>query len=138
MIRAVGAPPIATVARYSTSATLAIGGAPTARIIYQSLRAGRFTLSTLLIAALGAIAIGLLEEAAVLAVVFSTGQVLEEYASSRVRRSIHALMALAPPVARRLAPDGSLAASRSWCDPASGCPPTEPSCRAAPPSTRAR
>jgi len=91
-------------------ATVAIGGAPTARIIYQSLRAGRFTLSTLLIAALGAIAIGLLEEAAVLAVVFSTGQVLEEYASSRVRRSIHALMALAPPVARRLAPDGSLAA----------------------------
>jgi Cd2+/Zn2+-exporting ATPase len=91
-------------------ATVAIGSVPTGRIIYQSLRAGRFTLSTLLIAAFGAIAIGLLEEAAVLTVVFSTGQVLEEYASSRVRRSIHALMALAPPVAQRLAPDGSLQA----------------------------
>jgi Cd2+/Zn2+-exporting ATPase len=91
-------------------ATVAIGSVPTARIIYQALRAGRFTLSTLLIAAFGAIAIGLLEEAAVLTVVFSTGQVLEEYASSRVRRSIHALMALAPPIAQRLEPDGSLRA----------------------------
>ena len=66
------------------------------------------TISTLLLAAIGAVILGLYEQAAVLAVVFSLGQVLEEYASGRVRNSLRALMDLAPPVASRLGEDGAL------------------------------
>ena len=68
----------------------------------RALRTGRLTISTLLIAAaLGAIALGIIEEAALLVVVFSLGEVLEDYASDRARGAIRALMRLTPPFAQR-------------------------------------
>ena len=91
-------------------AALVIGGFYTAKAVVISLLARRVTISTLLLAALGAVILGLYEQAAVLAVVFSLGQVLEEYASGRVRNSLRALMDLAPPVASRLGEDGALTA----------------------------
>ena len=90
-------------------AALVVGGFYTARTVVVSLLARRVTISTLLLAAIGAVAIGLYEQAAVLAVVFSMGQVLEEYASGRVRNSLRALMDLAPPVASRVGRSGDLA-----------------------------
>jgi Cd2+/Zn2+-exporting ATPase len=89
-------------------AALVIGGFYTAKEVVVCLRAGRVTISTLLLAAIGAIILGLYEQAAVLAAVFSLGQVLEQYASGRVRNSLCALMDLAPPVASRLAEGGGL------------------------------
>ena len=65
-------------------AALVIGGFYTAKAVVISLLARRVTISTLLLA-VGAVVLGLYEQAAVLAVVFSLGQVLEEYASGRVR-----------------------------------------------------
>ncbi|MGE5292001.1 MAG: heavy metal translocating P-type ATPase [Micromonosporaceae bacterium] len=91
-------------------AALVVGGFYTARSVIVSLLARRVTISTLLLAAIGAVAIGLYEQAAVLAVVFSLGQVLEEYASGRVRNSLQALMNLAPPVASVPGADGTLTA----------------------------
>jgi Cd2+/Zn2+-exporting ATPase len=89
-------------------AALVVGGFYTAKAVVVSLLARRVTISTLLLAALGAVALGLYEQAAVLAVVFSLGQVLEEYASGRVRNSLRALMDLAPPVASRAEQNGTL------------------------------
>jgi Cd2+/Zn2+-exporting ATPase len=89
-------------------AALVVGGFYTAKAVVISLQARRVTISTLLVAAIGAVILGLYEQAAVLAVVFSLGQVLEEYASGRVRNSLRALMDLAPPVASRLGEDGGL------------------------------
>ena len=91
-------------------AALVVGGFYTAKSVIVSLLARRVTISTLLLAAIGAVAIGLYEQAAVLAVVFSLGQVLEEYAGGRVRNSLRALMNLAPPVASVPGPDGALTA----------------------------
>jgi Zn2+/Cd2+-exporting ATPase len=91
-------------------AALVVGGFYTAKSVIVSLLAQRVTISTLLLAAIGAVAIGLYEQAAVLAVVFSLGQVLEEYASGRVRDSLRALMDLAPPGANLLGENGALTA----------------------------
>ena len=91
-------------------AALVVGGFYTAKAVVISLLARRVTISTLLLAAIGAVILGLYEQAAVLAVVFSLGQVLEEYAGGRVRNSLRALMDLAPPVASRLGEDGTLTA----------------------------
>lgn len=90
------------------SSTL-IGGFYPARNGWGALRRGRLTINTLLVAATaGAIALGLREEAAMLVVIFSLGEVLEEYVSDRARGSIRALMELTPPSARRLAEDGAV------------------------------
>jgi Cd2+/Zn2+-exporting ATPase len=89
-------------------AALVVGGFYTAREVVIALRAGQVTISTLLLAAIGAVILGLYEQAAVLAVVFSLGQVLEQYASGRVRNSLRALMDLAPPVASKLGENGTL------------------------------
>ena len=68
----------------------------------------RLTISTLLVvAAVGALVLGLLEEAALLLVVFTLGEMLEEYATDRARRSISGLLALVPPTAHRRTADGS-------------------------------
>jgi Cd2+/Zn2+-exporting ATPase len=88
-------------------AALAVGGFFPARTMISSLLSGRVTISTLLLAAVGAVALGLYEEAAVLVVVFSLGEVLEEYAAGRVRTSIGALMSLVPPTAALRRPDGA-------------------------------
>ena len=91
------------------SATLAVGGFYPALSAWRSLRSRRLTISTLLVlAAIGAVALGVLEEAALLVVVFSLGEVLEDYTADRARGSIRALMALAPPIAWVKGPSGSL------------------------------
>lgn len=90
-------------------ATLLIGGFYPARSGLQALRTGRLTISTLLVAAAaGAVALGVFEEAALLVVVFSLGEVLEDYAADRARGAIRALMALTPPTAQRRTPGGTL------------------------------
>jgi Zn2+/Cd2+-exporting ATPase len=90
-------------------ATIAVGGIEPAKSAWQALGARRLTISTLLVVAVaGAIALGVYEEAALLTVIFSLGAVLEGYVSDRARGSIRALMALAPPMARRRRSDGAL------------------------------
>lgn len=90
-------------------ATLAVGGFYPALSAWRSLRSRRVTISTLLVlATVGAVALGVLEEAALLVVVFSLGEVLEGYTADKARGSIRALMALAPPIAWVKGPNGSL------------------------------
>lgn len=94
-------------------ATVAVAGFYPTRSAIESLRRRRLTITTLLVVATaGALALGVVGEGAILVVVFSIGEVLEDYASDRARGSIRALMALAPPVALRLAPDGSTSTIR--------------------------
>lgn len=90
-------------------ATLAVGGFYPVLGALQALRSRRLTITTLLVvASIGAFGLGVIEEAALLVVVFSLGEVLEDYASDRARGSIRALMALSPPVASLRSPDGSM------------------------------
>ena len=90
-------------------ATIAVGGVEPAKSAWRALRSRRLTISTLLVVAVaGAIALGVYEEAALLTIIFSLGAVLEGYVSDRARGSIRALMALAPPTARRRGGDRSL------------------------------
>jgi Cd2+/Zn2+-exporting ATPase len=87
---------------------IAVGGVYPARSAWMALRSGRLTIATLLVVAtIGAIGLGVLEEAALLVVVFSLGEVLEDYAADKARGSIRALMALVPPTAARREPDGT-------------------------------
>jgi Cd2+/Zn2+-exporting ATPase len=89
--------------------TVAVGGFHPLRSALEMLRRGRLTIGTLLVVATaGALALGIVEEAALLVVVFSLGEVLEDYVADRARGSIRALMALAPPVAARRHPAGRL------------------------------
>jgi Zn2+/Cd2+-exporting ATPase len=83
-------------------ATLLVGGWYPSRSAWQALRSRRLTISTLLVvAAAGAVALGVVGEAALLVVVFSLGEVLEEYATGKARGALRALMDLAPDQARR-------------------------------------
>ena len=87
-----------------------VGGIFPVRSALQAMRSRRLTISTLLVVAtVGAVALGVFEEAALLVVVFSLGELLEDYTSDKARGSIRALMALTPPVARRRDTDGALA-----------------------------
>ena len=89
-------------------AAVVVGGAYPLRQALVTLRARRVTIGVLLVVATaGALALGHLDEAAELVVVFSLGEVLEGYAADRARGSIRALMALAPPEAVRRRDDGS-------------------------------
>ena len=88
--------------------TVAVGGIFPVRTAIEVLRR-RLTIGTLLvIATAGALALGVVEEAAMLVVVFSLGEVLEDYVSDRARGAIRALMALALPTAHRQGADGCL------------------------------
>jgi Cd2+/Zn2+-exporting ATPase len=58
---------------------------------------------------IGALALGVLEEAAMLVVVFSAGGLMEYYVAGKARGSIRALMSLSPPAAALLQPDGTTA-----------------------------
>lgn len=85
-------------------ATVAVGGAYPLRSAVRSVRNKRLTITVLLVvAAGGAIALGVIEEAAILVVIFSLGEAMEAYATDRARGSIRALMQLVPPSARRIA-----------------------------------
>lgn len=74
-----------------------IGGIFPAKKGLSSLKHGRLTINTLLIVgAIGAIYLRLWEEAALLVVIFSLGEVLESYAVDKARGSIQALISIAP------------------------------------------
>ena len=75
---------------------------PVARRAFEAARAGVFfTIEMLMsIAAIGALAIGAAEEAAVVVFLFAVGELLEGVAAARARRSISALSALSPKTAR--------------------------------------
>ncbi|NHA01194.1 cation-translocating P-type ATPase [Nocardioides sp. W3-2-3] len=89
-------------------AAIGIGGIYPVREALSVLRSRRLSIGVLLVAAtIGALALGRVEEAAELVVIFSLGEVLESYAADRARGSIRALMALTPPVAERVRDDGA-------------------------------
>ncbi|MFB7720439.1 heavy metal translocating P-type ATPase [Nocardia sp. NPDC056100] len=78
-------------------ATYLLGGFFTVRTAINTVRRGRFEVDFLmLIAAVGAAAVGKWAEGSVLLFLFSLGHALEEYAMSRAKRSIEALGELAP------------------------------------------
>ena len=63
-----------------------------------NLRHGRIGVGTLMtIAAIGAIALGQINEAAMLGILFSVAEGLEHYAVTKTRRGLRALLALVPP-----------------------------------------
>lgn len=81
-------------------ATYLLGGFFTVRTAVNTVRRGRFEVDFLmLVAAVGAAAVGKWAEGSVLLFLFSLGHALEEYAMSRAQRSISALAELAPRVA---------------------------------------
>lgn len=64
----------------------------------RNLRHGRIGVGTLMtIAAIGAIALGQITEAAMLGILFSIAEGLEHYAVTKTRRGLRALLALVPP-----------------------------------------
>lgn len=76
------------------------GAAYPARSAWRSLRRGRLDMNVLMvIAILGAFALGARAEGATVAFLFALGEVLEAQALARSRRSIGALLNLTPPVA---------------------------------------
>ncbi|NHN54350.1 cadmium-translocating P-type ATPase [Calidifontibacter sp. DB0510] len=85
-----------------------IGGVYPLRSAIRAVRHKRLTITVLLVvAAIGAIALGVIEEAAMLVVIFSLGEAMEAYATDKARGSISALMEIAPPTANRLNDDGA-------------------------------
>ncbi len=74
-----------------------IGGYYPARMGLAALKTLRPNIRTLMVAgAIGAASLGLWEEAALLVLIYSLGDVLEAYASDRVRGAVRKLMELAP------------------------------------------
>src|SRR3990172_9510760 len=74
-----------------------IGGYYPAKMGLAALKTLRPNIRTLMVAgAIGAIGLGLWEEAALLVLIYSLGDVLEAYASDRVRGAVRALMEFAP------------------------------------------
>ncbi len=83
--------------RLAFGVAIIIGGYYPARMGLAGLLSLRLNLYTLLIAAaLGALALGLWHEAALLVFVYSLGAVLESYAVDKVRGSLRTLMSLVP------------------------------------------
>ena len=82
-------------------AAYVFGGFYTVIDAYENLREGRFEVDFLmLVAALGAAALGKWAEGAFLLALFSTGHALEHYAMGRARKAIESLAELAPETAR--------------------------------------
>lgn len=79
-------------------ASVAAGATTFAPGAVRNLRHGRLGVGTLMtIAAIGAVALGQVAEAALLAILFSIAEGLEHYAVTRTRRSLRALLSLVPP-----------------------------------------
>jgi Cd2+/Zn2+-exporting ATPase len=77
-----------------------LGGYFTLIEAFGAMRQGKFEIDFLmLVAAIGAAALGKWGEAALLLFLFSMGHALEHYAMNRARKSISALADLAPPIA---------------------------------------
>lgn len=75
------------------------------RALSGALSGSPFTIETLMtVAALGALALGEAEEAAVVIVLFAIGELLETVAAGRARAGIEALMDIVPRTARRIRP----------------------------------
>jgi Cd2+/Zn2+-exporting ATPase len=89
--------------RWFYSAAAVIGAIPFARrALSGALSGSPFTIETLMtVAALGAVAIGEAEEAAVVIFLFAVGELLETVAAGRARAGIEALIDLVPRVAFR-------------------------------------
>lgn len=85
-----------------------VGGGPVARHAAQELlRARTLGINALMvIAVVGAMAIGEWAEAAIVVVLFSLGEALERYAAERARGALEGLLDLVPPVALRLSANG--------------------------------
>lgn len=76
---------------------VAVGGYYPARMGLAALRTLTLNIRTLMVAgAIGAIALGLWEEAAILVFIYSLGDILEVYAVDRARGALRALMELMP------------------------------------------
>ncbi len=88
---------------WAFAAACVIGVAPVARRAWAAARIGQpFTIESLLtIAAAGALAIGAVEEAALVVFLFAIGEVLEGVAADRARAGIRALAGLVPRTALR-------------------------------------
>ena len=83
-------------------AAAVVTGVMVGRDVLGTLRARRFDIELLmLVAAVGAAALGHWSDAALLLVLFSLGHALEGYAMGRARREIASLSELAPATARR-------------------------------------
>lgn len=93
--------------QWSYAAALGIGLVPIARRAFSAARAGSpFSIEMLMsIAAIGAVAIGAIEEAATVVFLFLVGELLEGVAAGRARASIQSLSALIPKTALRVAGD---------------------------------
>ncbi len=84
-------------ASFLYGAATVVGGYFPARMGISALRTLRPNIRTLMVAgAVGAAALGLWEEAALLVLIYSLGDVLEAYASDRVRGAVRALMDIVP------------------------------------------
>ncbi|MBL4845946.1 MAG: heavy metal translocating P-type ATPase [Planctomycetes bacterium] len=92
------APPAASLLLYVV--TYVAGGAFAVKEAFASMRAGRFEIDFLmLLAAVGAAALGEWAEGGLLLVLFSLGHALEEHAMGRAKQAIEALAKLAPETA---------------------------------------
>ena len=79
-------------------AAVAAGAATFVPGAVRNLRHGRIGVGTLMtIAAIGAVALGQIAEAALLGILFSIAEGLEHYAVTRTRRGLRALLSLVPP-----------------------------------------
>ncbi|MBI5407620.1 MAG: cation-translocating P-type ATPase, partial [Nitrospirae bacterium] len=84
-------------AKFLYGAALLAGGYYPARMGLIALKTLTPNIRTLMVVgALGAVGLGLWEEAALLVLIYSLGDVLEAYAAGRVRGAVRALMGLAP------------------------------------------
>src|SRR5690606_7498893 len=84
--------------------SMLVGGWPIARAGLVGLRRRSLDMNVLmLVAAVGAVAIGAYAEGAWVLVLFAIGTSLERHALDRSRRAVHALLELAPGEARVLA-----------------------------------
>jgi cation-transporting ATPase G len=89
-----------TVSRIIELAAVSAGAATFVPGALRNLRHGRIGVGTLMtIAAIGAVALGQIAEAAMLGILFSIAEGLEHYAVTRTRRGLRALLSLVPPTA---------------------------------------
>ena len=93
-----GAAGVGGASEWFLAAALVVGGATFVPDTLRALARGRLGVGTLMtVAAVGAVALGELGEAASLAFLFSISEALEGYALARTRRGLRALLALVPP-----------------------------------------
>lgn len=109
VLHATGAFPLASVGVFLLA--ILVGGVPVLRHAYQEVVIARSLgiSSLMVIAVIGAMAIGEWAEAAIVVVLFSLGEALEGFAAERARGALEALLDLAPPLALKLDSRGNWA-----------------------------